>query len=102
MDNSKARDAGLQWARQMVRLLIEQRESGVVSFSLAWGRAKGLTTARQPSQGGSEYDFYSFFRRACQREWNGEVRTDYRALVELADLLHHGEHQELSRNALVA
>lgn len=101
MDNSKARNAGLQWARQMVRLLIEQREGGVVSFTVAWRRAGCLTSARSPDPRGGD-GFYSFFRRACQREWNGEVCADYRALLELADLLHHGEHQELSRNALVA
>lgn len=87
-------NAAAEWSAAMVRLLLEQRAAGVVDFASAWrkaaakGRAQGVVRPRDYYGGGRRDDpdwlpFSSFFRRACEREWYGQVRLDFANLREL-------------------
>jgi hypothetical protein len=87
--------SGLPWAREMTALLAEQRQAGVIWFPVAWSRASNLCTRPKPQDrsGARCHDdhgwlpFSEFFQRACEREWNGQVRHDYAGLRELVDTL---------------
>jgi hypothetical protein len=85
------------WDTRMVELLIHARRAGEHDFGRAWrwalevARREGLGRPqdfRGESQARREGDegwlpWSSFFRRACQREWNGQVKADYLGLPEL-------------------
>jgi hypothetical protein len=75
------------WSREMVDLLKEQRDAGITSFPLAWDRAQALATYCRAGD-----SFGEFFRRACQREWEGHVRVDYAGLADVARSLGELEH----------
>lgn len=96
-----ARNSGLPWAREMVQLLIKQRQEGVRFFPKAWRQAQKHCRLKYIEHPEKHYiAFQDFFYDACRREWNNEVTTDYAGL--LAEL-HLTEHQTAdTRTVLLA
>lgn len=79
----------MRWEEQIVQLLLEQRQAGVLDFGVAWRRASSACPRPKDwSRRGHEDDpgwepFSTFFREACRAEWNGRVRVDYIGLREM-------------------
>ncbi len=78
-----------RWHIEIVEALLPLRRRGV-PFESAWRYACTQVGRRRPQWGRKEDDpdalpFHEFFRRACKREWHGEVTLDYQALGVLAD-----------------
>lgn len=78
----------------MLEGLLEARGAGEREFGRAWrhaerrARACGVQRPRDYVSVTEDPDwlpFSSFFRRACRREWDGEVYADYLGLRELLE-----------------
>lgn len=87
----------MSWEHTMLEGLLEARAGGERDFARAWrhaerrARAAGVLRPRDYiARGDQDEDwlpFSSFFRRACQREWEGRAHADFaglRAVIEEA------------------
>ena len=76
----------MSWQHDVVDGLLEQRAAGVRDFGTAWRRAtRGLQRPRDWINADSELvPFSTWFRGACQREWDGQLYADY---INLRDLV---------------
>lgn len=93
------------WAGAMLDLLIEEKAMGEIDFAAAWRRAsnraqaKGISRPRDFAHVARDDDpgwlpYSAFVRRAYEREWYGQVRSDY---IHLRDLLVEEPHDASAR-----
>ncbi len=84
-----------RWQARTLELLLEAKACGETDFAKAWRRAQRLAAAegvfkpkdrrRPPDEGPDWQPASTFWRHACEREWNGLVDVDYAGLRELLD-----------------
>lgn len=77
----------MRWQEDVVKGLLSARAAGVTDFAAAWRRATcSLQRPRDWVNTDSDLiPFSTWFRCACQREWEGQLHADYINLRALLD-----------------
>lgn len=83
----------VSWSSTMVEGLLAARAGGERDFMRAWRWAQARAEERgfprprdltpPPDAGDDWLPFSTFFRRACEREWEGRASMDYAAMPNI-------------------